>query len=312
MNDGLHSIHSMTGFSTRTFSFLDQTYKVELKSLNHRFLEIKLRTPREWASFEAALRLLVESKLKRGSVEIWVERSSSSSSSNANEIQINSAQAEHAYRVLSELALRFNLTNNISLRDLITFPEVIGKGSVCVLSDAQLAELKSILLSEVSKGIDELVKMRAQEGAKLQSVLLAIVEQFKAAHSRFLNLRDHIRSRAQEKIRKRIEQCFEAFTTPDAQMRALMETRIAQEISYALDKLDIEEELTRFIGHVDEVEKIFRQGGLVGKKLDFMFQELNREINTLGNKAQDLDVSQDVISLKMWVEQMREQSLNLE
>ena len=91
-----------------------------------------------------------------------------------------------------------------------------------------------------------------------------------------------------------------------------METRIAQEISYALDKLDVEEELTRFKGHIDQIETLLTQGGHVGKKLDFLFQELNREINTLGNKAQDLDVSQDVISLKMWVEQMREQSLNLE
>lgn len=86
-----------------------------------------------------------------------------------------------------------------------------------------------------------------------------------------------------------MEQCFESFTTPDAQMRALMETRISQEIALSLDKMDIEEELNRFRGHVDQIEHLMAIGGLIGKKLDFMFQELNREINTLGNKAQDLE-----------------------
>jgi uncharacterized protein (TIGR00255 family) len=303
-------IHSMTGYASRTFSFGDQNYKIELKSLNHRFLELKLRTPREWSGFETALRSLVEGKVKRGSVELWVERLSNGSTT--NEIQVNVPQAEYAHRILSELAHRFNLTDPVSLRDLMTFPDVVGKGAASAMSDEQLAQLKTVLLDQVSKAVDDLLKMRAQEGSKLQTALLAIVEQFEAAHGRFVSLRDQIRKRAQEKIRKRIEQCFEAYSTPDSQMRALMETRIAQEISYALDKLDIEEELTRFIGHVDEIGKLLKNGGLVGKKLDFMFQELNREISTLGNKAQDLEVSQDVISLKMWVEQMREQSLNLE
>jgi uncharacterized protein (TIGR00255 family) len=311
MSSSASSVHSMTGYASRTFSFLDQAYKIELKSLNHRFLELKLRTPRDWASFETALRALVESKLKRGSVELWVEKQSKGAV-NENEIQINSAQAEYAYKTLSEMTARFQLSEKPSLRDLLTFPEVVGKGAASAMTEAQLAELKKILLDEVSKGLDDLQKMRVIEGSKLQTALLAIIDQFKAAHARFLGLRDQIQKRAQEKIKKRIEQCFEAYTTPDSQMRALMETRIAQEISYTLEKLDIEEELTRFIGHVREIESLLKQGGLVGKKLDFMFQELNREINTLGNKAQDLDVSQDVISLKMWVEQMREQSLNLE
>ena len=142
--------------------------------------------------------------------------------------------------------------------------------------------------------------------------MVSLLEQFKNTHQRFLSLRVQIQKKSQEKIKKRLEQCFEAYTSPDAKMRALMETRIAQEISYALDKMDIEEELNRFKGHVDQIEHLLGEGGLVGKKLDFMFQEVSREINTLANKAQDLDISHDVIELKTWVEQLREQSLNLE
>ena len=305
-------IHSMTGYASRTFSFLNQNYKIETKSLNHRFMELKLRTPREWSSFEAPLRALVESKVKRGSVDLWIERLNDPQNGGAT-FQVSMPQAEAAFKILSELRTRFNISEPMALRDLVNFPEVIVKGAGAVaLTEPQLLELKELFLSEVSKTLDDLLRMRAQEGAKLQTALLAIIENFKKSHTRFLGLRSLIQKKAQEKIRKRIEQCFEAYTTPDAQVRALMETRIAQEISYALDKLDVEEELTRFKGHIDQIETLLTQGGHVGKKLDFLFQELNREINTLGNKAQDLDVSQDVISLKMWVEQMREQSLNLE
>ena len=305
-------IHSMTGYASRTFSFSNQNYKIEVKSLNHRFMELKLRTPREWNSFESSLRGMVESKVKRGSVELWCERLNDSQAA-ASSVQINFPQAESAYVMLTELRTRFNLSDSVSIRDLLGFPDVLVKGATSIpLTEAQLAELKEVFLREVGQTLDDLLKMRAQEGSKLQKALLAIIQNFQAAHGRFLDLRGLIQKKAQEKIRKRIEQCFEAYTTPDAQVRALMETRIAQEISYALDKLDVEEELTRFKGHIDQIELLLNQGGHVGKKLDFLFQELNREINTLGNKAQDLDVSQDVISLKMWVEQMREQSLNLE
>ena len=306
-------ILSMTGYATRSFSVLGQNYKIELKSLNHRFLDQKLRLPREWNGFDGPLKSLVESKVKRGAIEVWVERQADQSGdSGASENRINYKQAEVAHQVLTELQKRFGLAEAITLRDLISFPEVLSKTSAPVLTDEQASELKSTLLAQASLALDDLVKMRILEGSKLQAALLAIIDQFRTSHDRFVSLRDQLQKKSQEKIRKRIEQCFEAYATPDAQMRALMETRIAQEISYALDKADIEEELTRFKGHIDEIANLLKQGGPVGKKLDFMFQELNREINTLGNKAQDLDVSQDVISLKMWIEQMREQSLNLE
>ncbi len=304
------SIHSMTGFASRTFSCLGTSYKIELKTLNHRFFELKVRTPREWNGFESAIRSLIESRLKRGSTDFWVEKVQDTSV--ASEIKVNLLQAESAFNALAELRTRFQITEAITLRDLMSFPEVISKNSAPSMTEVEAEELKKALLKEVNLALDDLLQMRAQEGLKLQKALLAIVGQFKSSHGRFVELRSIIQKKSQEKIRKKIEQCFEAYATPDAQLRAVMETRIAQEISYAIEKSDIEEELTRFRGHVDQIETLLNQGGLVGKKLDFMFQELNREINTLGNKSQDLDVSQDVISLKMWVEQMREQSLNLE
>ena len=304
-------IHSMTGFSSRSFTFKDETYKVEIKTLNHRFLDLKLRIPRDLNSFEPIFKPLVEKELKRGSVELWVEKLSQRNEKTES-IRINDEQAQTAHTLLTKLAHRFSLSEGVSLRDLITFPDVIEKTTGVVLTSEETLEFESLLKLEVTKGLQELNRMRLVEGGKLSQALLEIIAQFKKAHQNFLQMRTVIQSRAKEKIKKRVEQCFEAYSTSDEKLRALMETRIAQEVSYTLEKLDIEEELTRFKGHVDQIEILLTQGGMVGKKLDFMFQELNREINTLGNKSQDLGVSQEVIGLKMWIEQMREQSLNLE
>lgn len=304
-------ICSMTGFSSKIFSFNGENYKIEMKTLNHRFLEIKVRAPKEWSVLEPVIKSAVESKLKRGSVDVWIEKAGDQKNS-TNDVKLNIHQAEKAMAVFTELQKKFKITDPISVRDLINFPEVLSKPTSASLSDEMLSELKLVVAEEAGLVLAELVKMRASEGEKIRKSIVTVLEQFRNAHLRFLNIRINLQRKAQEKVKKRVEQCFESFTTPDAQMRALMETRIAQEIAFTLDKMDIEEELNRFRGHVDEIEHMMMIGGLIGKKLDFMFQELNREINTLGNKAQDLDISHEVIELKTWVEQLREQSLNLE
>ena len=304
-------ICSMTGFSTRVFSYNGENYKIELKTLNHRFLEMKFRIPKEWSALEAPLKALLESKLKRGSVDVWIERASETRSNSA-EFRINSQQAEKAFDLLKDLQKKLKLTDAITIRDILNFPDVLSKPTAPQLSDEALIELKLTLMEEMNGALEDLVRSRATEGDKIKKSILTVIEQFRNTHLRFMNLRITMQRKSQERVRKKIEQCFESFTTTDAQMRALMETRIAQEIALMLDKLDIEEELNRYRGHVDEIEHILSIGGLIGKKLDFMFQELNREINTLGNKAQDLNISHEVIELKTMVEQLREQSLNVE
>jgi uncharacterized protein (TIGR00255 family) len=304
-------IDSMTGYASRQFTFKDETYKIELKSLNHRFLDLKLRTPRDFNPLDASLKSLVEKHIKRGSVDVWIERQTSQKQS-ASRVQVNAEQARMAFEVLSKLKNQFQLEEGVSVRDIINFPDVIEKSSATEFSPEELSSLEGLVLDELKKSLHDLVAMRKQEGEKLRIALLGIISHFKLAHQKFLEMRVVIGARAQEKIKRRIEQCFEAYGTTDERLRAMMETRIAQEIAYSLEKLDIEEELTRFRGHIEQIEALLNSGGSVGKKLDFMFQELNREINTLGNKSQDLGISQEVIQLKMWIEQMREQSLNLE
>jgi uncharacterized protein (TIGR00255 family) len=303
-------ITSMTGFATRMFSFGTETYKLEIKSLNHRFLDLKVRLPRDLVGLEPRIKAMLEAGIKRGSIDFWMERQSAAKTESGFRVDLERAKAAHAS--LLELRDALGIREPITLREVTGFPEVLVKAGSEEKGSEELAEFSRKLESEIALLVSDLTAMRRSEGAKLKEALGTILTAFRASHGRFLVLRDDIRSRARDRVQKRIEQCFEAYPTNDERLRALMETRIAQEISAALDRLDVEEELTRFIGHVDAIGTLLANGGPVGKKLDFMFQELNREINTLGNKSQDLGVSREVIELKTWIEQMREQSLNLE
>ena len=307
-------IVSMTGFASRIFTHGEETYKMELKSLNHRFLDLKVRIPRDLAPFETPVKAALEAGIKRGSIDLWIERQSGTKGDGKSDagFRVDEERARSAHASLESLRVRLGLQEPVTLRDVISFPEVVIRAGAEERDSAQLAALESRLLAELGQLIRDLTDMRKSEGGRLQEALLAIVAGFRESHGKFLMLRDEIRNRARDKVRKRIEQCFEAYPTSDERLRALMETRIAQEISAVLDRLDVEEELTRFKGHIDAIETLLKNGGAVGKKLDFLFQELNREINTLGNKSQDLGVSGEVIELKTRIEQMREQSLNLE
>jgi uncharacterized protein (TIGR00255 family) len=299
----------MTGFASTVFSSGEDSFRIEVKSLNHRFLDLKFRIPRELQTFESPLRSLLESRLKRGSVDFWVERQGKKSGTVPHP---DPARVRNAYQELSRLRSEFGIREEITLRDLLSFPDVLASGAVPERTDAEQAALEKDFLGAAGIVIDDLLQMRRSEGERLGAALLALLDGLKEAHGRLLGQREQVRARAREKIRKRIEQCFDAYPASDERVRALLETRVAQEVAYSLEKLDIEEELTRFRGHLLAVEQLLHEGGAVGKRLDFLFQELNREVNTLANKSQDLDISREAVALKAGIEQLREQSLNLE
>jgi uncharacterized protein (TIGR00255 family) len=303
-------IVSMTGYASKMVLIGDESFKIELKSLNHRFLDVKLRMPRDLGFLESGIKGLFESRIKRGSLDAWIERIGTPRVEST--VKVNEGQLAYAHEVLSGIRSQYGLKEEIQLKDLISFPDVLIKKNGDERSEEAAAALKGAVHEAVSEAIDDLIRMRISEGERLKNALLSILMNLRISHEKLKLQRTAIQNRAKDKVRKKIDQCFQAYSSPDEAMRALMETRIAQEISYSLEKLDIEEELTRFLGHLDAIESQLEKGGQVGKRLDFLFQELNREINTLGNKSQDLEISKEVIELKMWVEQMREQSLNLE
>ncbi len=305
-------IYSMTGFASRSFELNQTEYRFEVKSLNHRFLELKLRLPRSLQSLEQVLKKRAEERLSRGAVEFFFERKKVSAHS---DLKLNFDKAKEAHLALMRLKSELGMSAEIQYRDILSFPEVFSRED-----EAEELILDEAFYLSFYQEFDQLIKdlmiMRQREGERLRAVLLEQVKALEEVLERFKAAREEIRSKLQEKVTKKVKEHFEmtgaAYPIEEWTVKSFLETRISQEVAYLQDRSDVEEEITRFKGHLLELKTVLTEGGKVGKKLDFLYQELNREVNTLGNKSQDLGVSKDVIEVKTRLEQMREQTLNLE
>lgn len=302
------AVQSMTGFSSVEGMVANTQVRLEIKTLNHRFLDLKIRLPRDYSpSLEMSLRTLLQSEYARGSVEFRIEKVSSNTQSTLK-IEPNLALAAHYYESLLRLQKTLGLADSIRTIDIATLPEVISKESTEAPSETLWGELEPI----AKKAILQLKQMRAHEGANLARALSATLLELEQVLTGLRNRREEVKEAYLNKLQEKIAQVFEAHPVSEPSVKSVLETRIAQELALLLDKTDIEEELTRFKGHLDHFNKILQDGGAVGRKLDFVLQELNREINTLGNKAQDFSMSEEVVKVKVRLEQLREQVMNLE
>jgi uncharacterized protein (TIGR00255 family) len=280
-----------------------------MKAVNHRFLDLKLRLPREFQSWEIQARKFLETRLGRGALDIKVERLPEAGVL-PQAPQINLALAAHYFESLRTLQKTLGLNDSIRTAELAQMPEVFSRAETSSApSDQAWGDLEALLNSACA----ELLKMRATEGAALTRGLLEAATELSTTLSGIRARRDEWISQIQKRQAERIRSIFEANPLPStAPLQAVLESRIAQELALLLDRSDVEEELTRFQGHLDHLRQIFEQGGAVGRKLEFVLQELGREVNTLSNKAQDLGISTEAVGIKVKLEQLREQSMNLE
>lgn len=305
----MKAVHSMTGFGAAEGKVGAQRYRVEMKAVNHRFLDLKFRLPREFQSWEIQARKLLETRLQRGALDIKVERIPEAGVL-PQAPQINLALAAHYFESLRTLQKTLGLNDSIQTAELAQLPEVFSRTeAVSVPAEQAWGDLETLLNSACA----ELLKMRATEGAALTRGLLEAATELSTTLSGIRARRDEWISQVQKRQAERIRSVFEANPLPaSAPVQAVLESRIAQELALILDRSDVEEELTRFQGHLDHLRQIFEQGGAVGRKLEFVLQELGREVNTLSNKAQDLGISTEAVGIKVKLEQLREQSMNLE
>jgi uncharacterized protein (TIGR00255 family) len=306
----------MTGFGTAETEVGGSKFRIELRSVNHRFLDLKIRLPRELQSLESQCRALVQSRFNRGALELKLERSAADSAPEAEStLDVNEARARDVLQAYQKLARILGSTETPSLRDLALFPDVIrARGA----EEADLQAIwKESLEPGLSRAMTALLGMRETEGSNLARVLLEAVRGLRASIEDVGRRRQASEAEFKRRISERVSQVFEAHPLPalpngEAVARQLLESRIAQELALVIDRTDVQEELVRFEGHLAHFEKTLAEGGGVGRKLEFILQELGREVNTLGNKAQDLGISEQVVSVKVRLEQLREQVLNLE
>lgn len=306
-----NSIYSMTGFGSAEKTIGKTLFKCEVKSLNHRYLEIKSRLPRELQMTEVMLKQEIQKMISRGAIEFKCEKVWSSEESTPS-LQLNLPLAKAVFESLSLLKKELNFEEPITLREISNYPDVFQKTQQ---KDLSLEEAWGLFQPLVKESIEKLIEMRKKEGASLNRFFHESISELKLKIDFLREKRNETVKLIPKKIEDKVTQIFKSFShelIPQSIESELLKIRISQELSTLLEKSDIEEELTRFNHHLNHFEELLKEGGSVGKKVDFILQELNREINTLSNKSQDFNVSETVISIKVKLDQMREQGLNLE
>ncbi len=288
----------MTGFGTGTATAGNESLTVELKSVNHKFCEVKVRLPRELAALEGALQKLVKDKLARGAVDVSVRRASRTALGVVPQVDV--ALAREYRRAWGELARALELPDTVTVKDIATQMNVIRLEEPQVgLEDAGQAAESALALA-----LEALGKMREKEGVALGADLSARlglvtqwVEEVRVLAPKAIDL---YRTRLSERIAEL------------SKGLAVDPQRLAQEVAFFAERTDVAEEMTRLASHLEQFNELLRSAEPSGRKMDFLVQEMHREVNTTGSKSQHADISSRIMQLKAELERIREQVQNVE
>ena len=287
-------IYSMTGYAAVTRDLPLGTLTLELRSVNHRYLDVSFRAPEEFRGFEPAMREMLGAKLTRGKLECRISLNRGTATPSL--LEINTALLDRLAELQAQVRTRLPDAAPMTAADLLRWPGMFGADTL------PMEELRETCLSLLAAAVDDFSASRGREGEKLGAVLLEraarIEELAKAVAPRIPQLVTAQQERFAQRMR-------EAAVTLD-------EDRVRQEVVLYASRIDVDEELQRLQTHIGELRRILGKGGAIGKRLDFLMQELHREANTLGSKSADVDVSQTSMELKVLIEQMREQVQNIE
>ena len=287
-------ILSMTGFASASAELPGISLAVELRSVNHRYLDVTIKLPEELRMLEPALRERLAAAQKRGKVECRVSLARTVGA--AGTMAINTERVQQLASAAADVARAIPDTPPLSTADILRWPGVMIDATI---SQEMLAEEVDGL---VLQALQELTSARAREGAKLRAVLEARCADVETQIARTAPRIPALHAAYLDKLGARLK---------DAGLDA-NDDRLKQELAFFATKIDVAEEVARLSTHVGEMRRVLAQGGTVGKRLDFLAQELHREANTLGSKSVDAELSQVSLELKVLIEQMREQVQNLE
>lgn len=288
----------MTGFGQAALKDKTGTIKVEIRTINNRFFDITPRLPEKFYIFEDKVRTLVYDKIKRGKVTVNVVFDEKTGAEKP--ISIDEKAARHYYNRLMRLKNILRLEGGIKLENILSYPGIINYQG----QDVKAAEIWPALSGIIEKALERLVKDRLHEGGFLAKDLVSRAEKIEKTLATIKN-----RSKVNiEQYRKRLAKRVKDLSSG----RELDNARLETEVAIFAKNCDIQEEITRIKGHLLSFKKCVNSNGEIGKKLDFIAQELHREINTIGSKASDFKISQGVIQVKSEIEKIREQVKNIE
>ena len=291
-------IKSMTGFGRCEKVTEEYKLSVEMKAVNHRYLDMSNKMPKKFNYFEAGIRNLLKNDIQRGKVDVFINYEDYTE--NKMSLKYNASLAAEYMEYFKKMEEQFGIANDIKVSVLSRMPEVLTMEEVPDDEDS----MWKILSEVVEEAADSFVESRVREGEHLKNDLLGkldyMLEQVAFIEERSPRVVAEYRMKLEEKVHELLESA------------SIDEGRIATEVTIFADKICVDEETVRLRSHIEHTRKELLAGGSVGRKLDFIAQEMNREANTILSKANDLEISERAIILKTEIEKVREQIQNIE
>lgn len=288
---------SMTGFGRASLESNGKNYIIEIKTVNNKYSDITVKSPKRLSFMEDKIRKQIANRITRGKVEVSV--SFFDFSNKSKNVVLNKEIAKEYIKQLREIADENNLSENISVVEIAKLPDILN--SIDSDNDEEIA---GEALKCLNMALDSLIEMRKAEGENIKQDLLVRIESVQNLVDKIAENSKGIVEEYVSKLEKRVKEILKTDVVD--------ENRIAQEAVIYADKTSIEEELTRLNSHIVQFKELVNSDGPVGKKLDFMIQEMNRETNTIGSKAGSGEITKAVIDLKVELEDIREQIQNIE
>ena len=290
-------IRSMTGFGKAKYEVDGRTYNVEIKSVNHKYSDITVKLPRFLNYLEDKIRKRISSSISRGKIDVFINFENYSQK--GINIKFNRELAKEYIKELTALSEETGIQNNINSLDVSKMPEVLK-----LEDDGNEEQIEKELLIAVDEALEKFINMREVEAVKL---IQDMEQRIKFVSEKINEISKFSAGLVNEyvvKLEARIKEILKTDVVDEA--------RLAQEIVIYSDKCSIEEELTRLSSHINQFSKLIKESSPIGKKLDFIIQEINRETNTIGSKANCLEITNRVIEIKTEIENIREQVQNIE
>ena len=292
-------IRSMTGYGKQSLNVDGREYQIEIKSVNHRYLDINIKMPKTLSYLEETVKKEISEKIKRGKVDVFITYENNSKE--GKNITINKELAKLYIEQLKELAEEEKISSNIEVMEIAKFPDILT-----IKADEEDEKIKQEIIQVTTEATNKIVEMKAIEGEKIAQDLLQRISKIENKIMEISSKSTGLIEEYVVKLEKRIQEILKT--------EEIDKSRIAQEVVIYADKCSIQEEITRLKSHIYQFRNLItnNQNETIGKKLDFIIQEMNRETNTIGSKANNLEITNGVIDIKTEIENIREQIQNIE
>ena len=291
-------VRSMTGYGKGFAENESARVTIEMKSVNHRYLDLNIKLPKKLNFLESLIRNKISESIFRGKVDVYITLNEHSDA--CYKVSINDIIAKEYFDSIAEMAEKLGVENDMKASNIVRLPDVIELEE----TDSDEDSLKELVLSALSDCINQFVDSRIAEGARLQKDLVSKMDEMLVLVDKLEKRSPVIIEEYKERLTTKIHELLED--------NNIDENRIAQEVTIYADKVCIDEEMVRLKSHVAETRSVFELDKEVGRKLDFLAQELNREANTILSKSTDVEIADIGITLKTLIEKVREQIQNIE